>query len=619
MIYNIFSDALNGNLRGFLGRREVVKDITDRLLTKKSHDIHIHGLPRVGKTMLLKKLEEELNKETNCCAVRLELSPLDDFSMLLRKLIMNTKRRLTKSFSREILDQFNEKMPKTSDEFMELLYRFLAWTTKQGIHVIWLLDEFERTVGDSLTDKKDPSLQRWTEQEHVAFSKMLIENSFNFSCVAASRPEMEDILSVYRVKVDPFERFLLRGFNEEDMAEFFEVLKGYGYALDFEKQQELVRYCGRNPRLLTMLGNKIVSEQSATNIKQLYDDEKLEFAIRFQETAGHMKNREEREKRNFSHIVKCYFGYSSDNWDIMERCVEIGYIDLLDAESPYTYQKGNYYYVDRRGKFGPVNQRYVYITISHLFVEYLYVNELENVSDVRDLLTGFVHAFRDVTKEELTKQLGEDWNEKLMLSMEGKNSRFIMKSNVYNRYIMWWQPKHKKFWSCSEKNPLPKAVEEREEYLNQMQEGQKIGYISKSSFKFMMDKMNDGITNEDMPVLDVINLTENGEILRHYEDIFSPYFGCFGADFSIKEEIYEENEEHEENKENEEREVKKNPFIQCLEELKDYRNKICHFSRTGLSEKDAERTRYLCKKLINSMYTYISTGKQAEEEMIELH
>ncbi len=588
---------------GFLGRKKELNYLLSRVMHPISRHISVHGLPHIGKTSLLLKLADLLTKEPGdpYCVVYHSIGMrgfAEDMMYLVRRAFPKALSNNTDPGLQSCLQAMRQVSVKTEGEELVSLFKWmLQRTTALGIKVVLLLDEFEHIAGDPLSspEERASGLSGWTEKEYLSFAKLLLDDSLNFICMAASRPRMEENLKQFELKVNPFISYMLPGFNEEDMAEYFDVLQANGYVCPSrEEQQELLRCCGHNPLLLQRLGMQLINAKDGVTVYDAYLSLKMTFKTHFEGTTDFMKEEEKKKKRNFSHIVKCYFGASSDYRDILEQCIDLGYIELLEESSPYTYVGGNFYYVDEMGKYGAKGKRYVYVTLSHLFVDYLYSYELDNITDTRDLLTGFVHTLRDITKKELSKRF-ENWNEEVLLRMTGQNPQgeiyqFVMPCSD-GRYVSWRLEGGEWNWSVKGETPSPQQLAEREAYFNALCTKPLIANIAPPSFRFLTDAFNAVNNQGDMPVLDVINLTENGQIILHFTSFFENYFGCFGESFNDAED---------------------NPFLACLKKLHKTRNKIAHFSRSDLSEEEAFECRELCKELLSSIYTYISTRQPAD-------
>ena len=568
---------VDGN--AFIGRENVLRDLTAVALSKGAQHIAMHGMPHVGKSSVLKKLEKTLVAQ-NKIVVSVTLVK-NGFVYDMARILLRLCNAL-ESFPAllTLIDELPEISTDTPpDTLFEILSTLLRAASELGQKTVILLDEFER-AGEC-----------WTEEEYIRFAKILLDDSLLFSCIVAARPHISFVLSEYTRQINPFYSYLLHCFNESDMCAYFDTLYRTGISpLSAEDRQNLLRFCGRSPLLLTVLGNELVKTDGLCPITTLYRQTQSIFNDHFMDITDFMKEEERKNNRSFSHIVKCYFGVSADYQDIIESFIALGYIEKLPAGSAYTYDDGRFLYEED-------GVSYVYVTVSHLFVDYLYTYNLESIRDTRDILTGLVHTLRDITKKEL-KQDGDDWNERVLLKLTGRapGFDFVMPYDAAGtrRYIVCRLHNNRisivtRLASQSELSAvIACAVHYRQEQILQRQPF--IQNISSASLQFLAKLFTEG-EHTDMPLLDPISIVDNGRIIVHYNDKFAKYFGIFGtfdADAHQK-------------------------FLQMLAAISAARNKIAHFSRQGLSAHQSAMCRTLCITLLRSIYTYIATGKTAEK------
>lgn len=542
----------------FIGRKRLLERLTGRIVQKRQH-ISLHGMPHVGKSSVLLELERQLKPERELRVVKYALTPkgfkytVTGLFWGLRKALGGAEQGSRLQACLEIADTVWKRSLTGLDldgvYLLDLLRAILKETTAQGLRIVFLLDEFERIAGA----RKDGS-GGWTEREYTAFVQLLLDESLDLVCVTASRPTIANLLTHYEQRLDPFVDELVRCFDEKDMKAYFQVLADCGRPIPpGDRRQELLRYCGRSPLLLTIMGNELLCESEEASIPELYREVQKDFDVHFMDIVKFMQDEEAKKQRSFAHIVKCYFGPSADYWDIQERCIGLGYIDLLDPQGDYTYQydgEVKYRFEDRNGKYGAAGEEYTCLTISPLFVDYLYRQCLEQIEDTRDLLTGLVYTLRDITAYELKKVYGPDWNEKLLLE------RIVAKSD--NKFYCF-QREETQFCAKEIEAPPSDAIQ-----------------IS-VPVNFLPDAFNEQFPG-DMPLLDAVNLTAHGVIIRSYPELFKPYFGGkLGK-----------------------------PFKESMHTLKEARDKIAHYSRHALTPEMEKKAKKMCRGLLKSIYTYIS-------------
>ncbi len=562
----------------FIGREDVLKDLTAAALFPGARHVAVHGMPHVGKSSVLRKLEKTLKTEDTIVASVTLVK--NGFAYDMVRILLRLSRALEDIPE---MDAFLDNMPEIeadtpADTLLNTLKTLLFETTRLGRKVVVLLDEFER-AGEC-----------WTEAEYISFAKILLEDSLLFSCIIAARPHISYILSEYTRQVNPFSPYLLHCFGEADMELYYDVLKDAGVLpLSEEDNQNLLRFCGRSPLLLTVLGNALIKGAGAYSVMELYREAQSIFNNHFMDITDFMKEEEKKNNRSFSHIVKCYFGVSADYRDMIESFIALGYIEKLPKDSRFTYDDGRFLYAKD-------DKTYVYVTISHLFVDYLYTYNLDSIHDTRDILTGLVHTLRDITKSELLKA-DKNWNETLLLKLRGRApaSDFVMPYDEggRRRYIVCRQNRGRISIVTRIDSPLElKKITAHAVWYRQTQlfdEKTLIHDISAASLQFLAKLFTEGNTS-DMPLLEPINIVDNGRIIVHFSDKFAKYFGIFGAFDSDAQKT----------------------LFRMLATISAARNKIAHFSRLGLSKEESDECRFLCITLLRSIYTFIATGKAAD-------
>lgn len=575
----------------FIGRRALLEELVKRVAEEGRH-VSIHGMPHVGKSSILLELARRLRERSPAfCIVQHELvrrcqygpahsSAFAPFLMDVLRDLYRAMKETAKGMLWAYLEIARQLYIRSLDgedargiDLLELLRAVLTETTRAGIRVVLLLDEFQRAYYAD-------DASAWREEEHSRFVHLLLDGGLALVCVTASRPRIDGLLVRYQQQLNPFHEILVRGFDEEDMAEYFARLEGAGRALPAgtPARQELLWLCGRSPLLLTKLGCGLCGGDGdidpAGAVAALRRDEecKRELDNHFKDIVGFMRQEEEKKQRSFSHIVKCYFEQSADAWDVQDRCVALGYIDILDPRGEYTYQYGGaekYRFFDADGKYGPEGTDYTCITAAPSFVNYLYINCLEHIRDARDLLAGFVHTLRDITDLEMKREFGgdKDWNLQVLLT----------RITVRNDGI---------YYTYSDKC---KAVQREEGYRPPAD------HIVLTMPRDFLTKGFKKRKPGDMPILDAVNLNDHGELLRQFPHRFAPYFGRLGGAPWERLETY-------------------------FRTLKTARDKCAHYSRSAFTKEMEADTRRLCCYLLGSIFYYIDKGEPAPpEEPPKLH
>ena len=322
----------------FIGRKHQLDKLINMVISSKCHHISIYGLPHIGKSSFLSKINEELSqKEGYLCTSVITLVEGDFCNNIIR--ILDELTAIDTSLEYLCDEIRDDSGPK---ELIDIMYQALNKLSQTHLRTVLFLDEFERILGSN--DEQlagNVNIQGWTQEEYELFLNLLLDQNLNFVCITGSRPPMSNILYRYRPVINPFVSMVLTGFNDMEMDEYFDVLKQGDIRLEGEliglekdkiQQQELLRLCGHNPYLLTVMGNELFENNSRIDgsvkktVKGLFDGCRDTFQRYFNDIINFMVSEEHKKMRSFSHIVKCYFGQFDDYQDIKERCIAKVYL-----------------------------------------------------------------------------------------------------------------------------------------------------------------------------------------------------------------------------------------------------------------------------------------------------
>lgn len=575
-------NAVTGD--GFIGREKELRELIENANSEAPKNIAIYGLPHVGKTSLMKEYKNRLEQPSDSMPPERELlcilrtvpmrrnraGSADCFTGFMEDLMFQfftvisermEKKTLLKTDKLEKLmsrlERAYHKQSKNRNPLNEYLVKLLSDTIqcigRQQIRTVIMLDEFEHAG------------QFWPEEDYIRLMKVLMDEKLDLFCVVAARPHIEYIVSDYAQKIMPFTPMRLNGFVDADMEQYLTLLKEEvkeslpSQTID-AYLRDILFICGRNPYLLTVMASDIMNEPTK-NPMAFYAGKSNAYKTHFDDVIRFMLYEEAREKKSFTHIVKCYFGTSDDYADIIDNYIRLAYVELHPADSKYSYADERYAYID-----AATQNKYYFTTVCPAFVNYLHTERLEEIKDVRDLLTGLIHSIRDITKLELEKvYAGADWNVELLKRIKSVN----LDMELYAQQLpdgTW------------EMTTEPNA--ERSSWINQ--HSIEMITIGMSSLRYAIVAVNANVNHtRTMPVLDPINIVDNGHMILKYDQIFKPYFGVLGP-----------------------LNYNGDKLIAHLEKVREARNEISHFSRDGMDEREMEECRMRCIYLLRSIYTY---------------
>ena len=569
---------------GFIGRRRQLDEIIGYVTAPYPRHVSLYGLPRIGKTSLLQRVEQELAEQhaDHCAPFYYPMGVNKSFQKNIQRIANMVAKTAGVSASQGDLTA------------LEWLQSLLLEIGAGGRRVVLLLDEFER-IADT-----------WKQEEYESFVRLLLNQDSNLVCVTASRPRMSSVLSDcgYFPVINPFIPMLLYGFDDSEMSRYFALFpkkKAFGAY----EMQSFLRICGRSPYLLTLMGNERF-EDANIPVPEMFENCQKDIEDYFNQILRFMIMEEKRKKRSFSHVVKCYFGQHADYQDIKERCVSLGYLELSCKNSPYTYQgeEACFEFRDDSDRFTVIKQDgtpctaaekeangLCYTTVSPLFVEYTFsvsqpigkdeIIPLNEIEDGRDLLTGLVHVMRDITRQELSEtQWGDDWNHQLLECFRWPKANATDEEFVYIDHRANGTFGYERWVHSGQSGQCTRLQNYGSNPgVVQMQLAGRTGPVipMTCTMSFVLKEFYSGL-NAVNPSVAAINLPDQCSIYTAFwNNTFDKYFGTAMTPQTLQ------------NK---------------AKDLNEYRNKLAHFSRYAITPTLEETAKELCRDLIKRIYYY---------------
>ncbi len=260
----------------FIGRQALLEELEGRVCSTPRQHVSIYGMPHVGKSSVLAELGRRIDAgQEKFRTVYYELKSGEfraTISQVLDRLTFELEDDATEGSELQTRLKIAQAVRQDSSLDGITLLRFLRdileETTAAGLRVVLFLDEFNQ-------------MENWTEPEYTGFVRLLLDNSLDLVCVTASRPRVSNLLTRYDQRLNPFVSKLVRCFDETDMAEYFQVLRDRGHDLSRKDRQELLRYCGRSPLLLTYFGDMILQPPEGTpmSVADIYEDTEVRDGV----------------------------------------------------------------------------------------------------------------------------------------------------------------------------------------------------------------------------------------------------------------------------------------------------------------------------------------------------
>ncbi len=551
----------------FIGREEILAGLEERILRKKQH-VAINGLPQIGKTQILKELGRRL-------------SALPDGPRVVQTYVYG---RPFQDALRDFLSDLTEAFPEASAEDLEaakatgsdgaLLNRFRAVLLHmtENRPLVWLLDEFDMVFGGAAP---------WTEAQYSAFvRKLLLDEALSgrVICVIASRPALGSMLLSFEQRLNPFVSETIPSFNLKDMDAYYDYLRENICGRDLDRTERMLirRHCGRYPKLLALAAQRLLI--SGDDVAEALRRCRESFNSQFRDIVYLMAREEKTAMHSFSSIVRCYFNPTADDGETVERFRALGYVenyrlpgDPLPAD----------------------DYRYPYMTVSPVFVDYLFRNHLDKtelnditvpgIYDPRVLLGGLVGVLRKITRDVLAPDYpGRDWNAEVLL---GKCvSRGDGKNNDAGKYYEFV------FYPDGGKT----RIRQKAAYLL----SGPVGRIQISAPIVFLTKAYNSSPRSETWLLDPISLSDHANLIIGFASRFAPYF-----QEALNADLNDPNHSR--------RSAAQTAFSNLFSTLKDARDGYAHYlysgqlQPAGTASLQDQHVAELCKKLLRSIYARI--------------
>lgn len=599
----------------FIGRGKYLRLLTKRASTKIHTHLSVFGLPHVGKSKLVEKWKKSITggddniigtlgvgaERKSLCFFHIpELHETSSYSAVVdlflgqfEKFKEEYKKYFPGDASDEGTSEFSFSWTTSNGDSApdedcpavtttRRLRQVVDYINKLGFRVILIIDEFQET---EIT---------WDEKDYRQFCQLLLDTSLDLFCIIISRPHLSYIVNAHIYKLMPFKPVLVESYTDRELKVYLGRLwrrcnLGNAGAIRSTLAKPIRRLlvdCGKNPYLLNKAAMEIYNnlqepsqktiDQAVTDALDLIHGEILAF---YSDTVDFMRDEEAKKLQSFTHIVKCYFGTSDDYEDVIDRYIDLGYVEKVGLNELLAETCKSFVRYDDNG-----NPSCYYTTVCQGFVDYLYTTQLDEIKDIRTLFTGLVHSFRHITEENLEKRLsnkvkGQPWYLQLMdyfFAYDGKERCYVEYNQNLGQLVR--NPNISR-----SKNRRGQGYDSTNPHRFQ---------ISKTSLEYAMNELKKGGGGTEL--LDAINLYDHASIICQYSDAFCQYFSVVG-DIEHDDEAMK-------------------LLRSCFEVIQDkIRNPISHYSRKKLSLATTNSHRELCTKLLESIHGFISGDPIADD------
>lgn len=324
---NVFQIGGKVSGRSFIGREKELNYLKKMFLESDDRTGKaIVGLTRMGKSSMAVNAFDDVPNGT--IYVYEDLNEWSTYEELWQDIAESIRESL----------QCSQRLSGTMNENIDVLQTdSLPWikfnrTVKKifeelaviGLKTIIVLDEFDNAS----------SLFSEGTKHFELFRTIFSDAKYNVSALTISRRNLHTIegatyqSSTFHGVLDiiPF-----KGFDDDDMNEYFRVFEDNGIMLDEEQKDEIVYYAGRAPFLLSIMGHYIVEAASTANeidITDIFMNKCKAINDYYRDCIEHMK-RDDDLKRIIPFVIGPNVGVTQNDRD---ELFNLGYLREEDGE-----------------------------------------------------------------------------------------------------------------------------------------------------------------------------------------------------------------------------------------------------------------------------------------------
>lgn len=392
--------------RGYIGRTEMFQELQNTIFydNKKHSGMIISGLPRMGKTSLVKKClsaKDELIYK-NICTCYITLSTLDNFASFLLEIIVSIRDEMEEyKLWNTGLERFYKKIETEEDvykinRYMKKIFMYL--NENLNIKCIIAIDEFDSA--DRVFEKNSSFFQIFRDYATLP--------EYNITFIVIARKDMgqiENTLPIGSNVRGVFTERTLKGFTQKETDLYFQLIEECGVSLEQGQKEQILYYAGCSPLLLSYIGHEILStgEDIAAadiDITEIYRIHQKDFFDYYKQLISFMKI-----ESKYSSIVQILIGpvynVTKNKIEELQTC---GYTYLNHDEKvlePLTHTSLKYR------------------TLSMHFLEYIRIeaeNDMELYSNelhVWKCLIDTEKALRKIIRQEMEKKYKHGWKNRI--------------------------------------------------------------------------------------------------------------------------------------------------------------------------------------------------------------
>lgn len=257
---NIFVVGPEATGDSFLGRKAEVEKLDEDIFLNEG-TCHLVGVPRIGKSSLIKRVLSLHADEKNCLILKLTMGESSSAFQFWRGVWEGILSRLEEKgihlapfqpFLSQ-LQAIEEDDSKWYSRMNGPIKRLCCALGKNGLRLILVIDEFDAVLTVFGEDVWYYQLLRTlaSEREHATTCVVISRRSLSLLEGRAS------ILSTFHGVFPPLR---ILGFNKRDMEEIYRTLAGYDIWLTDGAKERMAYYTGSIPMLCCVLCKRLVDE-----------------------------------------------------------------------------------------------------------------------------------------------------------------------------------------------------------------------------------------------------------------------------------------------------------------------------------------------------------------------
>lgn len=249
----------------FFGRKSEINEL-QRMVFDKKGAVSLVGIPRIGKSSLVRAVYDSNKKNEKLICAWLDMSPCKNVFEFLKKLANEIKKEIQKK-----KDLWNDSFENFYREIDEVDAEFFGWYLRLSSRLEDVLTEInENNHKTVLVIDEFDAVEKLFGQEssYYSFLRSIFYNpDYAASGLLISRRRLQLIETKCEyISSFPgiFKEMPLYAFNAGDMKIFYEKLTDCGIRLQDTEKEELEQYTGNVPYLCCMFADCMVKHLSDT-------------------------------------------------------------------------------------------------------------------------------------------------------------------------------------------------------------------------------------------------------------------------------------------------------------------------------------------------------------------